>query len=80
MEQPFLHYFLTPLHTGNPTGWRGTHEPSMTVSLVVRKHGVGASQLSYWRKPEREGAHRRLCWRTGGAGKYRSFAYKPYFR
>ena len=28
----------------------------MSVSLVARKHGVGASQLFNWRKLEREGA------------------------
>ena len=35
---------------------RETYEPGMTVSLVARKHGVGASQLFNWRKLEREGA------------------------
>ena len=35
---------------------RETYEPGMNVSLVARKHGVGASQLFNWRKLEREGA------------------------
>jgi transposase len=35
---------------------RETYEPDMTVSLVARKHGVGASQLFNWHKLEREGA------------------------
>ena len=35
---------------------RETYEPGMSVSLVARKHGVGASQLFNWRKLEREGA------------------------
>ena len=35
---------------------RETYEPGMTVSLVARKHGVGANQLFNWRKLEREGA------------------------
>jgi transposase len=35
---------------------REIYEPGMTVSLVARKHGVGASQLFNWRKLEREGA------------------------
>jgi transposase len=34
---------------------RETYEPGMSVSLVARKHGVGASQLFSWRKLEREG-------------------------
>jgi transposase len=34
---------------------RETYEPGMSVSLVARKHGVGASQLFNWRKLEREG-------------------------
>lgn len=34
---------------------RETYEPGMNVSLVARKHGVGASQLFNWRKLEREG-------------------------
>ena len=34
---------------------RETYEPGMSVSLVVRKHGVGACQLFNWRKLEREG-------------------------
>ena len=34
---------------------RETYEPGMSVSLVARKHGVGASQLFGWRKLEREG-------------------------
>ena len=38
---------------------RETYEPGMNVSLVARKHGVGASQLFNWRKLEREGAQRR---------------------
>lgn len=33
-----------------------TYEPSMSVSLVARKHGISASQLFNWRKLEREGA------------------------
>ena len=33
-----------------------TYEPGMSVSLVVRKHGISASQLFNWRKLEREGA------------------------
>lgn len=36
--------------------WCATYEPGMNVSLVARKHGVGASQLFNWRKLEREGA------------------------
>jgi len=35
---------------------RETYEPGMSVSLVARNHGVGASQLFNWRKLEREGA------------------------
>ena len=35
---------------------RETYEPGMNVSMVARKHGVGASQLFNWRKLEREGA------------------------
>ena len=35
---------------------RETYEPGMSVSLVARKHGVGASQLFNWHKLEREGA------------------------
>lgn len=35
---------------------RVTYEPGMNVSLVARKHGVGASQLFNWRKLERERA------------------------
>ena len=35
---------------------RETYESGMNVSLVARKHGVGASQLFNWRKLEREGA------------------------
>jgi transposase len=35
---------------------REMYEPGMSVSLVARKHGVGASQLFNWRKLEREGA------------------------
>ncbi|MEC9751089.1 IS3 family transposase [Escherichia coli] len=31
-------------------------EPGMTVSLVVRQHGVAASQLSLWRKQYQEGS------------------------
>lgn len=34
---------------------RETYEPGMSVSLVARKHGVGAGQLFNWRKLEREG-------------------------
>jgi transposase-like protein len=29
---------------------RVTYEPGMSVSLVARQHGVGASQLFNWRK------------------------------
>jgi len=35
---------------------RETYEPGMNVSLVARKHGVGASQLINWGKLEQEGA------------------------
>jgi transposase len=35
---------------------RQTYEPGMSVSLVARQHGVGASQLFNWRKLDREGA------------------------
>ncbi|OEZ97391.1 transposase [Duganella phyllosphaerae] len=35
---------------------RETYEPGMCLSLVARKHGVGASQLFKWRKLEREDA------------------------
>ena len=35
---------------------RQTYEPGMSVSLVVRQNGVGASQLFNWRKLDREGA------------------------
>ena len=35
---------------------RRTYEPGMTVSLVARQSGVGASQLFQWRKLERQGA------------------------
>lgn len=35
---------------------RETYEPAMSVSLVARKHDVGASQLFNWRKLEREDA------------------------
>ncbi|PJC96412.1 hypothetical protein GQ37_022280 [Janthinobacterium sp. BJB1] len=35
---------------------RETYEPGINVSLVARKHGVGASQLLNWRMREREGA------------------------
>lgn len=35
---------------------RETYEPGMSVSLVARKHNIGASQLFNWRKLEREGA------------------------
>jgi transposase len=35
---------------------RETYEPGMSVSLVARKHGIGAGQLFTWRKLEREGA------------------------
>lgn len=35
---------------------RQTYEPGMSVSLVARQHGVGASQLFQWRKLDREGA------------------------
>lgn len=31
-------------------------EPSMTVSLVARQHGVAASQLFLWRKQYQEGS------------------------
>lgn len=52
---------------GNRAVWHHFHEvmlqhlreydePGMNVSLVARKHGVGASQLFNWRKLEREGA------------------------
>ena len=34
---------------------RLTYEPGMSVSLVARQHGVGASQLFSWRKLDREG-------------------------
>ena len=33
-----------------------TYEPGMTVSLVARQAGVGASLLFQWRKLERQGA------------------------
>ena len=35
---------------------RRTYEPGMSVSLVARQNGVGASQLFNWRKLDREGA------------------------
>jgi transposase len=35
---------------------RQTYEPGMSVSLVARQQGVGASQLFNWRKLDREGA------------------------
>ncbi len=35
---------------------RLTYEPGMSVSLVARQHGVGASQLFNWRKLDREAA------------------------
>ena len=35
---------------------RQTYEPGMSVSLVARHHGVGASRLFNWRKLDREGA------------------------
>lgn len=35
---------------------RRTYEPGMSVSLVARQEGVGASQLFLWRKLERQGA------------------------
>ena len=35
---------------------RRTYEAGMTVSLVARQTGVGASQLFQWRKLERQGA------------------------
>jgi putative transposase len=48
---------------------RETYEPDMNVSLVARKHGVGASQLFNWRKLEREGgANGGHGWRIGGTG------------
>lgn len=34
---------------------RETYEPGVSVSLVARKHGAGASQMFSWRKLEREG-------------------------
>jgi transposase len=34
---------------------RETYKPGMSVSLVARKHGIGASLLFSWRKLEREG-------------------------
>ena len=35
---------------------RQTYEPGMSVWLVARQNGVGASQLFNWRKLDREGA------------------------
>src|SRR4051812_45053986 len=35
---------------------RETYEPGMTVSLVVRRHGINPNQLFHWRKLERIGA------------------------
>ena len=35
---------------------RQTYQPGMSVSLVARQNGVGASQLFNWRKLDREGA------------------------
>jgi transposase len=35
---------------------RQTYEPGVSVSLVARQNGVGASQLFNWRKLDREGA------------------------
>lgn len=33
-----------------------TYEPGMTVSSVARRHGVGPSQLFFWRRRMEEGA------------------------
>ena len=35
---------------------RKTYEPGMSVSLVARQEGVGASLLFTWRRLDREGA------------------------